>query len=51
MRTDQERIEDLEEEVERLILIWVQVNNSLTQAMLAAASSEEAKAVLDGGEG
>jgi hypothetical protein len=44
MRTDRERIEDLEEEVERLILIWVQVNNSLTQAMLAAASSEAEKA-------
>jgi hypothetical protein len=43
MRTDRERIEDLEEEVERLILIWVQVNNSLTQAMLAAASSEAEK--------
>jgi hypothetical protein len=44
MRTLEERIEDLEEEVSRLILIQVQYNDILNQAMIAAAASEKEKA-------
>jgi hypothetical protein len=55
LRTLEERIEDLEEEVERLILVWVQVSTLLQQTADAAAVSEEHKtvdkALLDGGEG